>query len=84
MMLLAIEIAGHVGPLFKTAAKAVADAKLKGLPINVDTLTSIILTSAEGWSPVIKGIRPLDDPETRRAGARFLAGVVMQVSAEVT
>lgn len=42
-----------------------------------EALADAILNEYRAWDPVISGRKVLADPETRRAAARFVAGVVL-------
>lgn len=53
--------------------RAVMDAA-QGVTTTPEKLAAWLDEQMVGWSPEIKG-RPLSDPETRKAAARFMAGV---------
>lgn len=46
---------------------------------NVEAVATFIERASGGWNPVVQGQTFLDDPGTRRAGARFLAGIAVRV-----
>lgn len=50
----------------------------------VDAVAVFIERCSMGWNPKIQGQTFLDDPATRRAGARFLAGIAVKVAATPT
>ena len=48
---------------------------------NVEAVATFIERCSAQWNPSIMGQTFLDDPGTRRAGARFLAGIAVKVAA---
>lgn len=62
-----------LGGLYKVALKSYDAAPF------VAGMQAAVLEAARDWNPELEGVRVLDDPETRKAGARLLAGIAYQV-----
>ena len=45
----------------------------------VEAVATFIERASGAWNPVVSGQTFLDDPGTRKAGARFLAGIAVRV-----
>jgi hypothetical protein len=58
--------------------KALAD-KMNGVQTDPDVLADWLHASMVDWHPTLKG-RPLADPATRKAAARFLAGIACNLT----
>jgi len=48
--------------------------------VDVDEIVARITHLAKDWHPTVKGKPVLADPDTRKAGVRFLAGIACHVA----
>ena len=63
-----------LGEYAQSAVERTIADKAAGLETDPDVLADWLYTSMVEWKPTVKG-RPLADPATQKAAARFLAGV---------
>ncbi len=49
-------------------------------PPTVEAVTTFLHRLSAGWNPTIQGQTFLDDPGTRAAGVRFLAGIAVRIA----
>jgi len=66
--------------LFGHAMKFVANATDSDDGVDADDIAKLLVATTSNWNPRVHGIRVLDDPETRYAGARFIAGIAIVAS----
>lgn len=71
-----LPLLNQLGNYFKLAADHYADLKAAGQPANPDIVALFILNKMQGWDPKVTGKSLLDD-DTKSAGARFMAGIVV-------
>lgn len=70
---------GYLSKLVTQASEHYEARKKGGVMVSPEALAAFIESKAQGWDPEIRGKKALD-PATRAAGARFVAGVVINVS----
>jgi hypothetical protein len=68
-----------LGKYFQEGAQHYAAAQQLGHEIDVETLTAFIAGRMSGWNPKVKGHTLLDEA-TSRSAARFLSGVIINIS----
>lgn len=80
------QLLGALGPLipkltelYEAGKKFHITALARGERSNADRVAATMIELVKDWNPEIEGVRYLDDPETRRAGARFFAGIVVKI-----
>jgi hypothetical protein len=66
--------------LFRSALDHYAICRATGADIDADLLGAFLELKAADWNPVVGGKRLLDDPKTKAAGCRFLAGVAFSLA----
>ena len=75
-----IRLAPELGNLLKKGMEFYKTSIEVGTPANVDAVALFIERASGSWNPVVNGQTFLDDPGTRKAGARFLAGIAVRVT----
>jgi len=75
-----IKIAPELGKLLNKGMEFYKTSLEIGEPATVDAVSLFIERASGTWNPVVAGQTFLDDPDTRRAGARFLAGIAVRAS----
>lgn len=78
-----IELMALLGPLagfLENAKKYAAHVAGPNGSVDPDAVTVFVGNLARDWHPVVQGKRPLDDPETRRCGIRFLVGIAIPLA----
>jgi hypothetical protein len=71
-----LPIASQIGNYIKAAGDHYSTLKFAAGADGVDLVTAFLEEKMQDWNPVVDG-KKLIDPETRKAGARFLAGVAI-------
>jgi len=69
-----------LGGYFKEGMDHYVTLKASGVELDADTLAFFITEKMSGWDPKVKG-KPILDPETIAAAARFLAGAIINLTA---
>tara|TARA_Y100000310_G_scaffold36553_2_gene34413 strand:- start:1445 stop:1654 length:210 start_codon:yes stop_codon:yes gene_type:complete len=69
-----------MGTYLKLGADHYADARAAGKELGPDMLAFFIFGKMEGWDPKV-GTQAVLDPETRKATARMLAGLIINLTA---
>lgn len=69
----------RLGEYAQSAIEKTIMDKAVGVQTDPDILADWLHASMVDWHPTLKG-RPLADPATRKAAARFLAGVACNLS----
>lgn len=75
-----LKLAPELGNLLNKGMDFYRTSLELGQPANVDAVALFIERASGAWNPVVSGQTFLDDPGTRRAGARFLAGIAVRVA----
>jgi hypothetical protein len=65
--------------LFAAATRFVKDAQDED-GVDADDIAKLVVATTHDWHPRVKGIRILDDEDTRYAAARFLAGIAINIA----
>lgn len=68
----------QVGGYLKVALDYYALAKNTGQSLDPDIAAAYLLDQMKDWNPTYNNVTLLDD-ESRKAGARFLAGVALNI-----
>jgi hypothetical protein len=74
-----VGLLSKLGDYLKAAIQRAAVLSSSGAPVDGEALAVWLEGQMGGWDPEIKG-RKLADPATRRAAARFLAGIAVNLS----
>jgi hypothetical protein len=74
-----LPLVSKLGDFLKQAFEAYVHMKTLGADINPDVLAAVLDTRMADWKPKLNG-RDVLDPETRKAAARFLAGIAFNAS----
>jgi hypothetical protein len=69
-----------LGAYFKQGMDHYVALKASGAEVTPDLLSMFIHAKMEGWNPVVKG-KTMLDPDTSAAASRFLAGVIINLTA---
>lgn len=69
-----------LGELFKRGSEFYKLSTERGEPATMDAVADHIYVLSRGWNPVVNGVTYIDDDGTRRAAARFLAGIVVKTA----
>jgi len=69
----------QLGQYLKSGMDTYAQVKSSGNSITPDALGAYLFQQMDGWDPELQGRKVLDS-ETKMAGARFLAGVVINMT----
>lgn len=69
-----LPIATQIGNYIKSGIDQYAILKAAGGEVDPDLIAEFLLIKMQDWDPAVSGKKVLD-PDTKRAGARFLAGV---------
>lgn len=80
MSLAMLQVGQRIMTLVRSAVEHYAVITAMGGKVDEESLASFIEKEAGDWDPVIKGRRLLRNPDTRKAGARFLAGIAYEVA----
>jgi hypothetical protein len=75
-----LKLAPELGNLLNKGMEFYKTSLDLGEPATVDAVALFIERASGSWNPVVSGQTFLDDPGTRRAGARFLAGIAVRVA----
>lgn len=75
----ALPLLMKMGTILKSAMDHFVALKASGADADPDILAQFILLKLNEWDPKL-GKKSLLDPETRSAGARFLAGIAINAS----
>ena len=75
-----MRLAPELGNLLKKGMEFYKTSIELGEPATVDAVALFIERASGAWNPVVAGQTFLDDPGTRRAGARFLAGIAVRTT----
>ena len=75
-----LPLVARLGEYLRAAGEHAQRAVASGGPVTPDVIAALIEHEMAGWHPTIGG-REVLDAETRRAAARFLAGVAVNVVA---
>ena len=75
-----LPLVAKLGDYLRAAGEHAQRAVASGASVGPDVIAAVVENEMSGWNPTISGRRVLD-PETRRAAARFLAGVAVNVVA---
>lgn len=73
-----LPLVARLGDFLRSAGEQAKRAVASGAVVAPDVIASALDREMAGWSPTIAG-REVLDAETRRAAARFLAGVAVNV-----
>jgi hypothetical protein len=73
-----LPLVARLGDYLRSAGEQAKRATASGVVVAPDVLASALDREMANWHPTIAG-RDVLDPETRRACARFLAGVAVNV-----
>lgn len=73
-----LPLVARLGEFLRSAGEHAKRAVASGAVVAPDVIAAAIEREMTGWNPVIGG-REVLDTETRRAAARFLAGVALNV-----
>lgn len=71
-----LPLVSQIGIYLKMAADYYVELKMAGPVVGADGVAAFLEEKMKDWSPVINGKAVMDEP-TRKAGARFLAGVAV-------
>ena len=74
-----IPLLAKMGDYFKLGVNHYADLRSAGATANADILAAFMQTKMSDWNPIVAGKTALDD-ETKAAGARLLAGLIINLS----
>lgn len=74
-----LPLLAKLGDYFKLGLNHYAAAKATGADTDPDTLAGFIGMQMAGWNPKIRGREVLDD-EIKEAGARLLAGLIINLA----
>ena len=74
-----IPLLKKLGEYGQKAIERAVQEKAKGIEPDPDILADWLDASMVDWHPTLKG-RPLADPATRKAAARFLAGIACNLT----
>jgi len=74
-----IPLLAKMGEYFKAGADYYAGLKVSGADTNPEVLTGFILLRMADWNPKVKGREVLDE-DTKQAGARLLAGLIINLA----
>lgn len=75
-----IKLAPELGNLLSKGMDFYRTSLEMGEPATVEAVALFIERASGTWNPVVSGQTFLDDSGTRRAGARFLAGIAVRVA----
>lgn len=73
-----LPLVAKLGEFLRSAGEHAKRSVASGAVVAPDVISGILEREMAGWNPVING-REVLDAETRRAAARFLAGVALNV-----
>jgi hypothetical protein len=73
-----LPLVARLGDYLRSAGEQAKRAVASGAVVAPDVIASVLEREMAGWHPAING-REVFDAETRRAAARFLAGVAVNV-----
>lgn len=73
-----LPLVARLGDFLRSAGEQAKRAVASGAVVAPDAIALVLEREMAGWSPTISG-REILDAETRRAAARFLAGVAVNV-----
>ncbi len=74
-----VGLLSKLGEYLKAAIEQAARTTAMGQPLDADRLAEWLEARMAPWEPEVKG-RKLADPATRKAAARFLAGLAVNLS----
>lgn len=75
-----LKLAPELGNLLKKGMDFYRTSIEVGEPATMDAVALFIERASGTWNPEVRGHTFLDDAGTRRAGARFLAGIAVRAS----
>lgn len=70
----------QLGQYVTSAVQRYGDLRAAGMKVDADILALWLEVQTAEWKPSSSGISLLTDPETRRAGCRFLAGIAYRLA----
>ena len=73
-----LPLVARLGDFLRSAGERAKRAVASGAAVAPDVIAAELEREMAGWKPTI-GVREVLDAETRRAAARFLAGVAVNV-----
>lgn len=74
-----IPLLAKMGDYLKLGVNHYADLRSAGATVNADILAAFMQAKMADWNPKVAGKAALDD-ETKAAGARLLAGLILNLS----
>ena len=78
-----LPLIGQLGQYVSQAVQRYGDLRAAGLSADADVLAVWLELQVASWHPKAGGVALLADPETRRAGCRFLAGIAHAIASGV-
>ena len=76
---LLIPLLSKLADYLKVGINHYADLRAAGAVVNADILAAFLCAKMSDWNPKVAGKSALDD-ETKAAGARLLAGLIINLS----
>jgi hypothetical protein len=73
-----LPLVAKLGEYLRSAGEQAKRAAASGASVAPDAIALVLVREMAGWNPTISG-REVLDAETRHAGARFLAGIAVNV-----
>jgi hypothetical protein len=73
------QFAPKIGEMIKLALDHYAVLRASGGEVTPDLIAEFLTTKMTDWNPQIGGVEILDQ-DTKRAGARFIAGIAFNVA----
>ena len=70
-----------LGDFLKKGFDHYVQLKASGTEVNVEIVAAYLTIQMASWEPTVKG-KPLLDPETKAAAAKFIAGVARNMAKE--